>query len=98
MEEAHFAQWFEKQFYPAVKHLAETGPVVMFFDGHYSHMSIGIHLFCLPPNTTHILQPLDVGVFGPVKTAWRKILKDYKVRTRASNITKDVFPSLIAEL
>ena len=75
MEEANFEKWFQLQFYPAVKHLTETGPVVMFFDGHYSHLGIplilkarsyGIHLFCLPPNTTHILQPLDIGVFGPL--------------------------------
>lgn len=100
-------KWFESQFYPAVKHLLDTGPVVMFFDGHFSHLSIalikqarslGIHLSCLPPNTTHILQPLDVGVFGPVKAAWRKILKEYKLRTRAANVTKDLFPSLIKEL
>lgn len=30
----------------------------------------GIHLFCLPPHTTHRLQPLDVGVFGPLQIAW----------------------------
>ena len=107
MEELNFSKWFELQFYPAVKYLTETGPVVLFFDGHYSHLGIplikkartfGIHLFCLPPNTTHILQPLDVGVFGPVKSAWRKILKQYKVRTRAANVTKDIFPSLLKEL
>ena len=107
MEEANFFQWFDKQIYPAVKHLTETGPVVMFFDGHYSHLSIalikraseiGILLFCLPPNTTHVLQPLDVGVFGPVKSTWRRVLKLYKIRTRASNVTKEIFPSLIKQL
>ena len=107
MEEMNLFKWFEQQFYPSTKHLVQTGPVVLFFDGHYSHLSIalikrarqqGIHLFCLPPNTTHILQPLDVGVFSPVKSAWRKILKEHKIRTRASNITKDVFPSLVKQL
>ena len=67
MEESNYIKWFEQQFYPVVKHLLETGPIVLFFDGHFSHMSIslikkartlGIHLFCLPPNTNHILQPL----------------------------------------
>ena len=79
----------------------------MFFDGHYSHLSIalikrareiGIHLFCLPPNTTHVLQTLDVGIFGPVKSMWRRVLKLYKIRTRASNVTKEIFPSLIKQL
>lgn len=31
-----------------------------------------IHLYCLPPKTTHKLQPLDVGIFGPTQTAWGK--------------------------
>ena len=77
------------------------------YDGHYSHLGIplilkaksfGIHLFCLPPNTTHVLQPLDVGVFGPLKASWRKILKAYKFKTKAANVTKDRFPQLISEL
>jgi hypothetical protein len=29
-----------------------------------------IHLFCLPPHTMHRLQPLDIGVFGPLQKAW----------------------------
>lgn len=29
-----------------------------------------IHLYCLPPHTTHRLQPLDVGCFGPLQRAW----------------------------
>ena len=33
---------------------------------------------CLPPNSTDKLQPLDVSVFGPLKSAWREVLTDYK--------------------
>src|SRR5271155_5354887 len=29
-----------------------------------------LDLYCLPPHTTHCLQPLDVGCFGPLKIAW----------------------------
>lgn len=28
--------------------------------------------YCLPSKTTHKLQPLDVGVFGPLQTAWAR--------------------------
>ena len=68
-----------------------------FMDGHYSHLSLdliqyaksqGIHLFCFPPHLTHILQPLDVGVYGPVKM----ILKDHKFSTCAQNVIKEDFP------
>ena len=76
MEADNFITWFVKLFLPAVDHLLHTGPVLLLVDGHYSHVSLplirtakekGVHLYCLPPHTTHILQPLDVGVYGPVK-------------------------------
>ena len=61
MEELNYL--FELQFYPAVKDILTTGPLALFFDGHFSRMSIslikkartlGIHLFCSPPNTTRV--------------------------------------------
>ena len=52
----------------------------------------------LPSNTTHVLQPLDVGVYGPLKQAWKKILTQHKFSTRASNIGKEDFPTLLAQL
>ena len=33
-----------------------------------------IHLLYLPPHTSHVLQPLDQSVFGPLKAAYRKEL------------------------
>ena len=104
MESSNFLQWFSKMYVPAVKHLT---PVVLFFDGHHSHISLellkvtrsnDIHLVCLPPHVTHFIQPLDVSVFGPVKNEWRKILKMYQIETHASVITKEDFPSLLAKL
>ena len=77
MEAANFLSWFSKLFIPAVSHLLETSPVVIFVDGHHSHFTLelieyargkGVHLFSLPSNCTHILQPLDVGTFGPLKS------------------------------
>ena len=73
MEKKIFLSWFEKMFLPSTSGL---GPVVLTFDGHHSHISIkllelaraiNVHLVCLPVHTSHILQPLDVGVFGPMK-------------------------------
>ena len=58
----------------------------------------GIHLVCFPPHMTHILQPLDVSVYHPVKQSWAIVLKEYKLETMAENVTKAVFPSLIRKL
>ncbi|EGO30578.1 hypothetical protein SERLADRAFT_432149 [Serpula lacrymans var. lacrymans S7.9] len=40
-----------------------------------------IHLLFLPLHTTHHLQPLDVGVFGPMQKAWYNCCKLYTART-----------------
>jgi 4-hydroxybenzoate polyprenyltransferase len=36
--------------------------------------SNNIHLLFLPPHTSHVLQPLDLSVFSPLKHAYRKRL------------------------
>ena len=104
MEMANFREWFVKVFVPATTDLVKTGPVILFFDGHKSHESLGlielakeysVSLYVFPPHTTHLLQPLDVGVFGPLKSAWTKVLKEYKLETLASRVDRQVFPSLI---
>ena len=41
-----------------------------------------------------LLQPLDVSVFGPVKSEWKKVLKTYQIETRTSMLTKD-FPVVL---
>ena len=58
---------------------------ILCVDGHASHISTQaiefcvqkrIILLCLPAHTTHILQPLDVGVFGPLSTAYKNSLHE----------------------
>ena len=99
-------------FLPAAKHYSSKLPVVLFFDGHHvshhSHMSLklievahsnNVHfLICFPPHCAHILQPLDVAIFGPLKATWQKVLKEHQLKTCAANVTKEDFPSLLANL
>ncbi len=37
-----------------------------------------IAFICLPPNSTKKLQPLDLGVFAPLKKAWRQVFSTFK--------------------
>jgi len=32
----------------------------------------------LPENSTHLLQPLDVSVFRPLKMNWRKVVRKFR--------------------
>lgn len=71
-----FTQWLD-HFITHVKPSPED-PVVLIFDGHYTHTrnldvinkarENNISLVCLPPHSTHKIQPLDVAFMGPFKT------------------------------
>ena len=55
---------------------------------------------CLPPHSTHLLQPLDVAFFAPLKRAWQKILDTWKTSNRNTSATlnKNAFPRLLCQL
>lgn len=80
-----FEDWFQNHFLPAVRN--EDGPVVLIGDNLSSHINIkvlelcqakNILFVCLPPNATHIAQPLDMAFFSPMKLLWRGILTRWK--------------------
>lgn len=61
-------------------------PVVLVYDGCSSHLSAAISikavalktiLVRLPANVTHLLQPLDVAMFKPLKVALQKKVFDF---------------------
>lgn len=72
-----FLKWFKEEFIPR----KATGRNILVLDGHYSHCSSiallqaadehGISLLCLPPHTTHALQPLDKSFFAPFKAFFK---------------------------
>lgn len=64
-----------------IKHVrpSKDNRVLLIMDNHESHISIeainlakenGIVMFTFPPHTSHKLQPLDRGVFGPFKKCY----------------------------
>ena len=55
---------------------------LLILDSHSSHLTADFDTFCkenaiiclcMPPHSSHLLQPLDVGVFGPLKRAYGKL-------------------------
>ena len=56
--------------------IPQLRPILVIQDGHSSHITVDliqlakendIHIMYLPSHTTHVLQPLDVGVFSSFK-------------------------------
>jgi hypothetical protein len=73
--------YIKKDFHPQTSKKAGSDYRLLLMDGHNSHFTYPLLLFaqsekilivCLPAHTTHVLQPCDVGVFGPLAAAWRK--------------------------
>ena len=89
-----------------LKSIPPARPVLLLEDGHSSHITIDViekarandvHLLCLPAHTSHILQPLDIGVFKSFKTHYNKACRRYMASNPGCVITADVIAGLIAE-
>ena len=85
--------WIRTVFEPAT-HTEATRLLVV--DGHGSHITAPFIRFCidynilvflLPPHSSHLTQPLDVGIFSPLKTRMSEEL-DKILRYGFSNIKK----------
>ena len=73
--------WVRSVFDPQTRAQANGRPRLLISDGFGTHESLELMKYCfenqiilcrLPSHTTHKLQPCDVGVFGPLKTAYRE--------------------------
>ena len=69
---------------------------LLILDGHESHHSTEFELYCkqhniitlcMPSHSSHLLQPLDVGCFGPLKQAYGRQVEDL-MRMNITHISK----------
>ena len=102
MENVLGEHWFRNCF---LKHCRRTHLQLLILDGHSSHESLGlleaakaatIHVFSLPPHTTHDLQPLDKTVFGSLKKHYNAKCSEYMVAHPDHKIDKQSWPALFA--
>jgi hypothetical protein len=78
---------------------------LLILDGHESHRSADFEAYCkekkiitlyMPAHASHLLQPLDVGCFGPLKTAYGQEINRL-IRCSINHITKtEFFPAFYA--
>ena len=101
MQTELFKKWF-LHFVEKVKPTRDE-PVMLIFDGHYSHTrnlelidcarENNVTLICLPTHSTHKLQPLDRTFIGPMKSYYSE-----EVRTFLRNQGRPVTHFDVAEL
>ena len=98
-----FHGWFTNHF---LQYATPQRPLILLMDGHSSHYcpetitlaaENQVILFILPPNTTHITQPLDRACFSPLKAAWRETCHRFVSSNPGKRVTKYDFCRLFSE-
>ena len=78
-------EWIRDCFHPETKDCLRGDYRMFIVDGHASHISTEFIRFvrehkivclCLPAHSAHLLQPLDVGVFGSLKQNYKTLLTE----------------------
>lgn len=87
-------EWLDKVFDPNTTPSTPSTYRLLIMDGHTSHISDAIiDVFwsrrivplLLPAHSTHVMQPLDVSIFGPLTAAYRHIINDV-----AHDVSRDI--------
>jgi DDE superfamily endonuclease/Tc5 transposase DNA-binding domain len=98
--------WLQRHFEPHTRPRNKNKYRFLILDGHGSHLTpefqefCEIHcivLLCLPPHTSHLLQPLDVSVFSSLKHWYRRAI-DTRLRLGSSRIMKAEFLQIYAKI
>lgn len=102
--------WINSQiFVDVLKHIqhhtlcSKENPILLLCDNHESHVTIeainyardnGIVYLSFPPHTSHRLQPLDVGVFGPFKSKLKTAFNDWHISNVGKTLTIYEIPKI----
>ena len=88
-----FKCWFERHF---LRYAPAAQPLLLLLDGHSSHYCPETLKLAQEEDviTTHLTQPLDKGMFGPLKLRWRQVVHDFRVSHLCQVVNQDNFCSL----
>lgn len=102
-----FYEYITNVFHPWLVKKNILLPVILFVDGHVSHMSMPLSEFCskngiilvaLFPNSTHLLQPLDVAVFKTLKAGWKERISEWRLANNNPDLKRHQFAPLLDEV
>ena len=104
MLDTNFETWFIKVFIPQTARFCGDAHRVLVYDGHGSHLTWttikaaidnNISIVALPAHTSHVLQPLDIGVFKDLKGIYHDICLGLFETPEVGGATKEAFPILL---
>ncbi|KAJ1025927.1 hypothetical protein NDA16_002553 [Ustilago loliicola] len=97
--------WLDKVFDANTRPSMRSEYRLLIVDGHCSHTNLSfvdacwsrrIIPFLLPPHSTHLLQPLDISIFGPLTGAYRCIINNVAAHVHG-DIDKAQFGTFYAQ-
>lgn len=83
-----FYLFVSQHLYPRWIKMEAEFPIVLVVDGYSAHKNTELFIWCkehnvilllLYPNSTHILQVLDIGIFGPLKCKYSEFYQEWKM-------------------
>ena len=98
-----FSSWFSQHF---LQYAHQDCPILLLMDGHSSHYCPDtitlaaenqVILYALPPNTTHLTQPLDRACFSPLKVAWREECHNFCIKNPGKVVSRLDFSKLFSK-
>ncbi|CAH2103212.1 unnamed protein product [Euphydryas editha] len=99
-----FYKYIKNVLHPHLVKIGTIFPVILFVDGHKSHLTYAVSELCsnlqivlisLYPNCTRLLQPADVASFKPLKTEWQKTVLEWRRTNPSQALTKTQFVPLL---
>lgn len=93
----HFIKW---------SHSSIQRPTLLLIDNHNSHLSIeaidlaienGITMLSFPPHCFHRLQPLDVSVYGPLKTCYKNCCSSWSKANAGRKFEIHHIPEIVGQ-
>ena len=98
-----FDTWFHNLF---LLYAPSISPLLLLMDGHSTHYcpetiraaaKQKVILFTLPPNTTHLCQPLDKSIFGPLKTRYFQLCQEFMAKNPGKVVSRFSFSSVFSK-
>ncbi|XP_053389361.1 uncharacterized protein LOC128552359 [Mercenaria mercenaria] len=103
MDSELFVMWLKTVFIPDIEERQVKKPVILFVDGHKTHMTIeasdvckdnGIILYCLLEHASHLMQPCDLRLFSSLKETWKSSLREWQIDHVGQYVTKFEFAAI----
>lgn len=107
MKNEIFYEYIGNIFYKHLKTIGTIFPVILFVDGHVTHLTYELSKLCadlniilvsLYPNATRILQPADVACFKPLKNGWKSEVLNFRRENPYDVVTKEKFAPILEKV